>query len=174
MAARFPITYLRRDFIICRIWRRINPDVPLAADSSDELLDGYYKPERDRSHLFNIGTGLAALIGCIGLYGMAAFNASRRVREIGMRKVLGASRGQMVRLMLAQFLRPVLLANLIAWPLAWIALQRWLEQFNDVIAMPLWLFPLASLAALLVALVTVAGVAFAAASTEPGKALRHE
>jgi putative ABC transport system permease protein len=157
-----------------KVWRHINPDVPLDAYSAAEKLDVFYKPERDRSHLFDIGTGIAALIGCIGLYGMAAFNASRRVREIGMRKVLGASRGEMVRLLLAQFLRPVAVASLIAWPVAWIALQRWLGQFDDAIAMPLWLFPSASLVALLIALVTVAGVAFAAAGTEPGRALRHE
>ncbi len=157
-----------------KMWRQINPDIPFDAISAAANLDTYYKPERDRSHLFNIGTGIAALIGCIGLYGMAAFNASRRVREIGMRKVLGASRGEMVRLLLAQFLRPVAVASLIAWPVAWIALQRWLGQFDDAIAMPLWLFPSASLVALLIALVTVAGVAFAAAGTEPGRALRHE
>ncbi len=159
---------------LAKIWRQINPDVPLGAQSVAEKLEPYYKPQRDRSHLFTIGTGIAALIGCIGLYGMAAFNASRRVREIGMRKVLGASRGQMIRLLLTQFLRPVALASLIAWPLGWIVLKHWLEQFDDVIAMPLWLFPSASAVALLIALVTVAGVAFAAAGTEPGKALRHE
>ena len=157
-----------------RLWRGINPDVPLDADSAEQYLDAYYKPERDRSHLFTIGTAVAALIGCIGLYGMAAFNTGRRVREIGVRKVLGASRGKVVTLLLVQFLRPVAVASLIAWPLAWIALQRWLAQFDDAIAMPLWLFPAASLAALLIALVTVAGVAFSAAGTEPGKALRHE
>lgn len=159
---------------LSRLWRQINPGVPLDADNVEVYLNAYYQPERDRSHLFTIGTGIAALIGCIGLYGMAAFNTGRRVREIGMRKVLGAPRGQVVRLLLVQFLRPVAVAGLIAWPLAWIILQRWLSQFDDVIAMPLWLFPSASAAALLIALVTVAGVAFAAASTEPGKALRHE
>ena len=159
---------------LSKLWRQMIPNVPFDAISADANLDAYYKPERDRSHVFDIGTGIAALIGCLGLYGMAAFNTGRRVREIGMRKVLGASRGQMVRLLLIQFLRPVAVASLIAWPLGWLALRHWLEQFNDVIAMPLWLFPLASIAALLIAVVTVAGVAFAAASNEPGKALRHE
>ncbi|WP_443748351.1 ABC transporter permease [Asticcacaulis solisilvae] len=156
------------------LWRQINPDVPLDVVVASENLDAYYRPERDRSRLFTIGTGIGALIGCIGLYGMAAFNTGRRVREIGMRKVLGASRGQVVTLLLVQFLRPVAAAGLIACPLAWIILQRWLAQFDDAIATPLWLFPSACAAALLIALLTVAGVAFAAASTEPGKALRHE
>jgi putative ABC transport system permease protein len=156
------------------VWRHINPTVPLDVVSVVTNLDGYYKLERDRSHLFSIGTGMAALIGCIGLYGMATFNTGRRVHEIGMRKVLGASREQIVRLLLVQFLRPVAIASLIAWPLAWLILQRWLAQFDDVITMPLWIFPSASVIALLIALMTVGGVAFAAARAEPGKALRHE
>jgi putative ABC transport system permease protein len=156
------------------LWRRIAPGVPFDATSAVENLDKYYKPERDRTHLFTIGAGIAALIGCIGLYGMAAFNTGRRVREIGVRKVLGASAGRVVGLLLMQFLRPVVIASLIAWPLGWLALRRWLMQFDDAIAMPLWIFPVASAAALLIALITVAGVAFSAARTEPGKALRHE
>jgi putative ABC transport system permease protein len=157
-----------------RLWRQVAPDVPFDATTAVANLDKYYKPERDRTNLFTIGAGIAALIGCIGLYGMAAFNTGRRVREIGVRKVLGASAGRVVGLLLVQFLRPVAVASLIAWPLGWLALQRWLSQFDDAIAMPLWIFPVASVAALLIALVTVAGVAFGAASTEPGKALRHE
>ncbi len=157
-----------------KLWRQVVPGVPFDATTAATNLDQYYKPERDRTNLFTIGAGIAALIGCIGLYGMAAFNTGRRVREIGVRKVLGASAGRVVRLLLIQFLRPVVIASLIAWPLGWLALQRWLSQFDDAIAMPLWVFPVASVAALLIALVTVAGVAFGAASTEPGKALRHE
>ncbi len=156
------------------LWKQIVPEVPFDSSSVTENLDQYYKPERDRTHLFALGAGIAALIGCIGLYGMAAFNTSRRVREIGVRKVLGASRGQVVRLLLLQFLRPVAVASLIAWPLGWLALQHWLSQFDDAIAMPLWIFPAASAAALAIALVTVGWLAAASAGTEPGKALRHD
>ena len=156
------------------LWRQIAPSVPFEVASVAENLDKYYKPERDRTHLFSIGTGIAALIGCFGLYGLAAFNTSRRIREIGVRKVLGASRGQVVRLLLLQFLRPVAIASLLAWPLGGLALQHWLAQFDDAIVMPLWIFPTASAVALIIALMTVAGVAFGAASTEPGKALRHD
>lgn len=157
-----------------KVWRQIAPEVPFDVSSAMENLDKYYKPQRDQTHLFTLGAAIAALIGCIGLYGMAAFNTGRRVREIGVRKVLGASRGEVVRLLLVQFLRPVAIASLIAWPLGWLVLQRWLSQFDDAIAMPLWVFPTASIVALLIALLTVAGVAFAASNVEPGKALRHE
>ncbi|GGZ45038.1 ABC transporter permease [Asticcacaulis endophyticus] len=157
-----------------QVWRRVAPDVPFEIISTTANLDKYYKPERDRSNLFSIGAGIAALIGCIGLYGMAAFNTSRRVREIGLRKVLGASRDKVVRLLIGQFLRPVIIASVLALPLAWLALRQWLSQFDDAIAISPWFFVLAVGAALVIALGTVGGLALASASTEPGKALRHE
>ena len=159
---------------VATVWRDIAPDVPPEINSADASLDHYYKPDRDRSNLFGIGAGIVVLIGCIGLYGMAAFNTSRRSLEIGLRKVLGASRGQVVRLLVWQFLRPVLLANLIAWPLAWWLLKSWLSQFDDAIAMTPVYFLAPSAAALLIALVTVTGLTFITAGTEPGRVLRHD
>lgn len=157
-----------------KAWKAIAPQVPFKAVSGVENIDAYYKPDRNRSNLFSIGAGIAALIGCIGLYGMAAFNTSRRAREIGLRKVLGASSGKVVGLLVGQFLRPVLLANLIAWPLAWYALSQWLSQFDDAVALDPLIFVAATLVAMTIALLTVGGLALASASTEPGKALRHE
>ncbi len=157
-----------------KAWKAIAPQVPFKAVSGVENIDKYYKPDRNRSNLFSIGAGVAALIGCIGLYGMAAFNTSRRAREIGLRKVLGASSGKVVGLLVGQFLRPVLLANLIAWPLAWYALKQWLSQFDDAVALDPLIFVAATLVAMTIALLTVGGLALASASTEPGKALRHE
>lgn len=155
-------------------WRSIAPDVPFKAVSATENVEQFYKPDRNRSNLFSVGAGVAALIGCIGLYGMAAFNTSRRAREIGLRKVLGASGGKVVGLLVGQFLRPVVLANFLAWPLAWYGLKTWLAQFDDPIAMSPLFFIAASGLAIAIALVTVSWLAFASASTEPGKALRHE
>ena len=155
-------------------WRTVAPDVPFKAVSAQDNVDAYYKPDRNRSNLFSVGAGVAALIGCIGLYGMAAFNTSRRTREIGLRKVLGASGGKVVGLLVGQFLRPVVIANILAWPLAWWALNAWLGQFDDRIAINPLFFVAATALALAIALVTVAWLAFASASTEPGKALRHE
>jgi putative ABC transport system permease protein len=155
-------------------WKSIAPQVPFEAVSGVDNIDEYYKPDRNRSNLFSVGAGVAALIGCIGLYGMAAFNTSRRAREIGLRKVLGASSGKVVGLLVGQFLRPVLLANLIAWPLAWYALTQWLSQFDDAVALDPLIFVAATLVAMTIALLTVGALALASASTEPGKALRHE
>ncbi len=155
-------------------WRRIEPDVPFTSKSALDNLDKYYKADRNRSNLFSIGAGIAALIGCIGLYGMAAFNTSRRSREIGLRKVLGASSGQVTGLLVGQFLRPVILANIIAWPLAYLALSQWLSQFDDAVAISPLYFVAATVGAVLIALVTVGGLALINARAEPGKALRHD
>jgi len=159
---------------VTSIWRGIAPDVPPDIKGAETSLDHYYKPDRDRSNLFGFGAGIVVLIGCIGLYGMAAFNTSRRSLEIGLRKVLGASRGQVVRLLVRQFLRPVILANLIAWPVGWWALKAWLSQFDDAVLLTPASFLIPSLVALLIAALTVTGLAFATAATEPGKALRHD
>jgi putative ABC transport system permease protein len=155
-------------------WRGVAPDVPFRTVSAFDNLDEYYKPDRNRSNLFSVGAVIAALIGCIGLYGMAAFNTSRRAREIGLRKVLGASSGQVTGLLIGQFLRPVIVANLIAWPVAYVALRQWLSQFEDPVAIRPVYFAAATAGACLIALVTVGGLALVNASTEPGKALRHD
>ena len=155
-------------------WRGVAPDVPFKATSAADNLDAYYKPDRNRSNLFSLGALIAALIGCIGLYGMAAFNTSRRAREIGLRKVLGASSGQVTGLLVGQFLRPVVLANVLAWPIAWLALKQWLAQFEDPIALSPAYFIAAGAGAILIALVTVGGLALINARAEPGKALRHD
>lgn len=160
--------------ILSGLWRQVAPAVPLTLVSARDYLDPYYRPDRNRAHLFNIGAGVAALIGCVGLYGMAACNTARRRQEIGLRKVLGATRGAVVRLLVIQFMRPVLLANLLAWPVAYWALHRWLQQFDDRVPLGIAYFLAASALALLIALATVAGLAFASAGTQPARALRSQ
>ena len=156
-------------------WKRIVPGVPFEARSvEDNLFERYYKADAQRSRLFTIGAALAVLIGCIGLYGLAAFDTARRVKEIGIRKTLGASTSDVLRLLIGQFLRPVILANLIAWPLAFVAMQRWLGGFDDRIVLSPLFFVGASAAAMLIAAGTVFGQAWRVARAEPARALRHE
>jgi putative ABC transport system permease protein len=114
------------------------------------------------------------LIGCVGLWGLASFNTARRVREIGIRKTLGASSTDIVRLLVGQFLRPVLVANLIAWPLAFLAMRTWLAGFDDRIALSPLYFVGASLIALVIAGATVSGQALRASRATPAWALRHD
>ncbi len=156
------------------VWQRMAPQVPFNAMTGDQRLAKFYEAEDRVARLFAIGAGLAVLIGCIGLWGLASFNTERRVREIGIRKTLGASSGQIVRLLVGQFLRPVLLANLIAWPLAYFATRLWLSGFADRIALSPLPFLGASLLALVIAVLTVLGQSLRASRATPAKALRHD
>ena len=124
--------------------------------------------------MFTIGAVLAIAIGCIGLYGLAAFDTTRRVKEIGIRKTLGASTADVLMLLIGQFMRPVILANIVAWPLAYVAMQRWLAGFDDRIALSPLVFLGASLAAVLIASATVLGQAWRVSRAEPARALRYE
>ena len=155
-------------------WRRIVPNVPMRARSVEDSLGRLYQDDDQHGRLFIIGAILAVLIGCVGLYGLASFNTARRVREIGIRKTLGASTRDILRLLITQFLRPVLLANVIAWPLAWFAMSGWLSTFDQKIGLGPVYFLGATALTLLIAIGTVAGQAFAVARSEPAKALRHE
>lgn len=156
------------------IWRTIAPDVPLEILSLAEELDYYYAADQRNTRLFLVGAMACGIIGSIGLYGMAAFSTSCRSVEIALRKTSGASKWQVARLLVFQFLKPVLLANLIAWPVSWLILSRWLAQFDDRVVMSPAFFMAGSGVSLLIAIITVGGLAVASASASPGKALRHE
>ncbi len=156
-------------------WKRIAPAVPFAARTvEDNLFEQYYKQDAQRARLFSIGAALAIFIGCVGLYGLAAFDTARRAREIGIRKVLGASTTDIFRLLLGQFMRPVLIANLVAWPLAFVAMQRWLSGFDDRVSLNPWMFAGASVAAIVIAGGTILGQAWRVAGAEPARALRQD
>jgi len=155
-------------------WRRLAPEVPFEAKTAEAGLSDFYLPDEQRARLFTLGTTLAVLLSCVGLYGLASFNSARRVREIGIRKTLGASTGDILRLLIGQFLWPVLAANLIAWPLAFFAMRSWLSGFDQRISLSPFYFLAATLLTLVIALATVTGHALAVARAEPAKALRHE
>ena len=134
----------------------------------------FYEDDERASRLFAIGAGLAVLIGMVGLWGLASFNTARRVKEIGIRKSLGASATDIVKLLVGQFMRPVLIANLIAWPLAFYAMRTWLAGFEDRIALSPVFFIGASVIAILVAVLTVLGQSLRASRPAPAWALRHD
>ncbi len=158
-----------------RVWKRIAPAVPYEARTVEQnMYDQLYKFDDQNARLFTIGAALAILIGCVGLYGLAAFDTARRVKEIGIRKTLGASTADVLTLLIGQFLRPVLFANLIAWPIAFVVMRRWLAFFDDRIALSPFYFAAATLAAVLIASATVFGQAWRVARAEPARALRHE
>ena len=156
------------------IWRREASTVPFLGKTAEDSLSDYYVPDEQRARLFTVGSLLAVGIGCVGLYGLAAFNTARRFKEIGIRKTLGASTTDVLRLLLVQILRPVLIANLVAWPLAWLAMSNWLGGFDQRIALSPLFFVAASLLAVVVASGTVLAQSLRLARAEPARALRHE
>jgi putative ABC transport system permease protein len=140
----------------------------------DESLEQLYTQERQTSQVLNIAMGIAIFISCMGIFGLAAFNANQRTREIGIRKVLGAGVPQLVTLLSREFILLVGISTLIAAPLAGWGAHQWLQNFAYRTSMPLWLFVLAGIAALVIALLTVSYQAIRAATANPVKSLRVE
>ena len=133
-----------------------------------------YDADEARAKTFAAFAGLAIIVACLGLYGLAAFTAERRTREIGIRKVLGAHDRDIVQLLVWQFSRPVLIANLIAWPVAWWLMRDWLDSFADRIDLgPQW-FIGAGLLAAFIAAATIISHALKVARQSPALALRYE
>jgi putative ABC transport system permease protein len=157
-----------------RVWKRIAPDVPFDATFADDIIGELYAPEAGRAKIFAAFSLLAVVIGCLGLFGLAAFTAERRTKEIGIRKVLGARTRDIVRLLVWQFSRPVLLANLIAWPAAWWAMRNWLNGFDLRIGLHPIYFAAAGFLSLAIAAATVMSHALKVARTHPIHALRYE
>lgn len=162
-----------------QVWARVAPAVPIRSDLVTAAIDRQYDADAQRGQIFAGFAVFAIGIACLGLFGLASFSAQRRTKEIGMRKVLGASVLDIVRLLVWQFSRPVLVANLIAWPLSFYVMHRWLDQFRYRIDLtsPTVFLPIfggAALLALAVAWLTTAGHAYRVARTNPGRALRTE
>lgn len=157
-----------------RTWKSLIRDVPFEAKFSEDIMLELYKAEDARAKIFAAFALLAVVIGCLGLFGLAAFTAERRTKEIGIRKVLGARTRDIVRLLVWQFSRPVVIANLIAWPVAWWLMRDWLNKFDDRIALGPLPFLAAAAIALGIAVGTVAGHALRIARANPIHALRYE
>ena len=157
-----------------KVWRTFEPEIPFEARFADDIVREIYAADRARGALFAAFSGLAVVIACLGLYSLAAFSTERRTKEIGIRKVLGAKVRDIVRLLAWQFSKPVVAANLIAWPVAWWAMRDWLNGFDARIALGPGPFAFAGLLALAIALATVAGQAIRVARLNPVHALRHE
>lgn len=155
-------------------WKSMAAGIPFSYRFLDDSFTDMYKGERRAGRIASIFSVLAILIACLGLLGLAAFIAEQRTKEIGIRKVLGASVNGIVRLLSKDFVKLVLIAFVIATPIAWYAMHKWLEDFAYRIDLTWWMFLLAGLAAVFIALVTVSFHAVKAALTNPVKNLRTE
>ncbi|WP_234736854.1 ABC transporter permease [Tellurirhabdus bombi] len=157
-----------------KTFKKFNPKYPFEYLFTDQEFGTYYKSENVVSKLASYFAGLAIFISCLGLFGLATFTAEQRTKEIGIRKVLGASVTTIVLMLSKDFLQLVLVASVVALPVAWWALNGWLEGFANRIEIQWWMFALAVLAALLIALLTVGYQSIKAALTNPVKSLKTE
>jgi putative ABC transport system permease protein len=156
------------------VWRRIVPDVPFEAEFADQQLAELYATDTARGQTFAGFSLLAVVIACLGLFGLAAFTAERRTKEIGIRKVFGARSRDIVTLLAWQFSKPVIIANVIAWPIAWRVSRQWLNRFDARIELTLTPFLIAAALALVIAVGTIVGHALRVSRTNPIHALRYE
>jgi putative ABC transport system permease protein len=157
-----------------KIWKQFLPETPYDYRFLDERYQQLYEIEQRQGTLFTVFACIAIFIACLGLFGLSAFAISQRVKEIGIRKVLGADVRSIVGLLSKDFLKPVLVAALIAFPLAWYAMHKWLEDFAYRIGIPWWVFIAAGIGAAVIAFVTISFQAVKAASANPVKNLRTE
>jgi putative ABC transport system permease protein len=155
-------------------WKKFLPEAPFEYSFLDERFNDLYRSEQRQGALFTAFAGIAIFIACLGLFGLASFAITQRVKEIGIRKVLGASTSGIVALLSGDFMKLVAIAALIAFPVAGYAMNKWLQDFAYRIDMPWWIFLLAGILAALVALITIGLQAVRAALANPATSLRSE
>ncbi|MBB2204708.1 ABC transporter permease [Gluconacetobacter takamatsuzukensis] len=157
-----------------RAWATVRPELASSFQPADERMEDYFTGDERRGHIFTLGAVVSLLIACMGLYSLAAFSAIRRVHEIGIRKTLGASGGQIAGLLLRDFLRPVALACVLACPVAWVLMRSWLSGFDQRVPLSPLHFLIAVGGAFLIATLTVLGQTIRVARAEPARALRAQ
>jgi putative ABC transport system permease protein len=156
------------------VWRDILPDVPISRYFVNDSFDALYDAEQKQAEVFAAFSVFGVFVACLGLFGLAAFAAEQRTREIGIRKVLGARIPDILKLLNWQFVKSVLMANLIAWPVAYLLMSNWLQNFTVRVDLGPLLFIGAGVITLLVAVLTVSSQAYKVARTAPIHALRTE
>ncbi len=157
-----------------KLWKQTYPNASFDYTFYDDMIEQFYSSERNTARIVNLATIIAILISCLGLFGLATLTAFQRTKEIGVRKVLGASVASIVALLSKDFLKLVLIAIVIASPIAWYAMTWWLQDFAYKIDIEWWVFALAGLLAVGIALLTVSFQSVKAALMNPVKSLRSE
>ncbi len=155
-------------------YKKYAGDIPFSYNFLDKSFEAQYKSDQRAGILFNVFAGIAIFISCLGLFGLATYTAQVKTKEIGIRKVLGESVSGIVKLISKDFLKLVIIAIIIATPIAWWAMNKWLQGFAYRINISWWVFMLAGVLALLIALITVSFQSIKAALANPVKSLRSE
>ncbi|MEP3209087.1 MAG: ABC transporter permease [Maribacter sp.] len=156
------------------IWNKVAPGQPFDYYFMEDSFNDTYESEQRLGRIFFIFTGLSILIACLGLFGLAAFNAEKRTKEIGIRKVLGASVSQISYRLSVDFLKLVGIAIFVSLPLGWFAMNKWLEDFSYRIDIGIWVFVIAAFLAIIISIITVSYQSIKAAIVNPVKSLRTE
>jgi putative ABC transport system permease protein len=159
---------------IQQAWKQFAPGTPFDYSFMDAEFDMLYRSDQTMGKVFSVFTALSIIVACLGLLGLAVYTAERRIKEIGIRKVLGASVQNIVTMLSADFVKLIIIASLIAFPIAWYAMNKWLQSFAFKTNMSWWVFALASGLTLAIALITISFQSIKAALTNPVKSLRSE
>lgn len=159
---------------IKKIWEQTFPNHVYEYSFLDEKIDSFYKQENQLSQLYKIFAAIAIFLSCLGLYGLASFMAVQRIKEVGIRKVLGASAGNIVYLFSKEFIILISIAFVIATPIAWYFMYQWLQDYVYRINISWWIFAAGGIAAIIIALATISFQAIKAALANPVKSLRTE
>ena len=157
-----------------KTWKSLVNDTPFEFSFLDEAIQKQYDADRKAAGIITSFTIVAMVISCLGLYGLSTYMTERRFREIGIRKVMGASVKEILSLMTGEFVKLVIIAFVIAVPIAWYGMSRWLEGFAYRVDIGITAFLVAGLAAITIALLTVSVESFRAATADPVKALKSE
>lgn len=160
--------------IIKKTYADLEPDAEFKGTYVDENVERWYKNEKRLATLFSVSSGIAILLSCMGLFGLALIIINQKVKEIGVRKVLGASVANIASKVIREFVKPVVVAFLIATPIAWWIMTLWLDDFAYRMDMPIWVFPLAGIITLIIAVFTVGIQSLRAAKANPVDSLRSE
>jgi predicted permease len=159
---------------IKKIWEQTFPNYVYEYRFLDDKIDSFYKQENQLSQLYKIFAAIAIFLSCLGLYGLASFMAAQRIKEVGIRKVLGATSANIVYLFSKEFVILIAIAFAIATPIAWYYMHQWLQNYAYRISISWWLFAASGLAAIIIALATISFQAIKAALANPVKSLRTE
>ena len=154
--------------------RGFSPQYPFNYQFFDDIFDRAYRAEQKIGTLFSVFAMLAILIACLGLFGLASFTAEQRTKEIGIRKILGASVSHIAFLLSREFTKWVVIANIVAWPIAYYVMTQWLQNFAYKVNLGLFTFLVAGASALFIALLTVSFQTIRAATANPVDSLRYE
>jgi putative ABC transport system permease protein len=160
--------------LIKKSFMEVNPNQPFEYEFLDQSFAKQYSSDERRGNLFLTFSGIAILIACIGLFGLATFTARQRTKEIGVRKVLGASVAGIVSLLSVDFLKLIFIAIIIAAPAGWYLMQTWLQTFAYRVDLEWWVFVLSGVLSILIALITISFQSVKTAFINPVESLRSE